>query len=116
MRSPTPETKKLRRNTDPSSSHEGAEIIAPKKARRIDQVETHLSTRFDQWIAGWDLCSQSVGGREGLRRLRELRTRMIGERNLFVIEQQFIAGESYYRMTMSPVEQLEIPYPTGDTE
>lgn len=41
---------------------------------RKDQVLTFLRDHRNQWVDGPDLATEKVGGSEGLRRLRELRT------------------------------------------
>lgn len=46
---------------------------------RRDQVRAYLHARLNQWVDGTDLANEEVGGSEGLKRLRELRTELEAE-------------------------------------
>ena len=69
-----PPAKALARRTDPVTSREGAELIHPKRGTRRWQVLEYLLSRQGRWVPSYEMCTVSVGGSEGLRRLRELRT------------------------------------------
>ena len=64
----------LARRTDPVTSREGAELIHPKRGTRRWQVLEYLLSRQGRWVPSHEMRTVSVGGSEGLRRLRELRT------------------------------------------
>jgi hypothetical protein len=69
-----PPAKALARRTDPVTSREGAELIDPKRDTRRWQVLVYLRARLGSWVPSHEMCTVEVGGSEGLRRLRELRT------------------------------------------
>lgn len=43
-------------------------------AKRKEQVLDHLRANINRWVDGPDLANEKVGGSEGHRRIRELRT------------------------------------------
>lgn len=73
----TPETSALDgpivRHDDPESAHLAAERIEPKRGTRAFKVLEHLRSVRGEWVDGFDLATEEIGGSEGLRRLRELR-------------------------------------------
>lgn len=66
-----------------------------KAAVRKDRVFAYLVANMDRWVDGYDLADPTVGGSEGLRRLRELR------KTGYPIEKQRKPGSAafQYRMT-----------------
>jgi len=64
----------LARRTDPETSREGAKLIDPKRGTRRWQVLVYLRARLGSWVPSHEMCTAEIGGSEGLRRLRELRT------------------------------------------
>lgn len=64
---------RLARANDPSSSHEGARRIEPKRGTRKAEVLSRLLADPGVWVPAEDLHTASCGGSEGLRRIRELR-------------------------------------------
>lgn len=62
------------RTNDPWTSHVAAQRIQPKRGTRKAMVLAYLLARPGEWVRGAELANQEVGGSEGLRRARELRT------------------------------------------
>lgn len=60
------------RNTDPETAHVAAAAIEPKRDTRKALVLELLREAGGNWVNGSVLCTEDVGGSEGLRRLREL--------------------------------------------
>ncbi len=83
-------TAPLVRDSDPATSHIGAEIIEPKRSTRKGQVLAAL--RAGGWVPGHELCTHACGGSEGLRRLRELRAEG------WKIETRFVNDVAEYRL------------------
>lgn len=63
----------LARREDPWTSKAGAERIEPKRNTRKAEVLETLRKHRGDWVPGSMLATVTVGGSEGLRRLRELR-------------------------------------------
>lgn len=70
----TPVTDPIVRTDDPWTSHVAAERIEPKRGTRKALVLAVLQAAAGEWVDGAALTRPEVGGSEGLRRLRELRT------------------------------------------
>jgi hypothetical protein len=64
----------LARSSDPKSSHEGARRIQPTRGTRKAEVLSALQHASPDWVTAESLHTSEVGGSEGLRRLRELRS------------------------------------------
>jgi len=68
-----PSARTLRRNNDPSNSHEAIERYEPKRGTARERVLTYLRAHIGEWVDAPALTTFEVGGFGGTRRLRELR-------------------------------------------
>lgn len=64
----------LAAHDDPPNSHIAAAIVAPVAGTRRERVLAVLTAAGGGWVTGAALCAPDVGGSEGLRRVRELRS------------------------------------------
>ena len=64
----------IARREDPVSAHLAAAVAEPRRGSRKALVLNYLRQREGMWVNGYDLATPDVGGSEGLRRVRELRS------------------------------------------
>lgn len=86
---------------------------------RKEQVYGYLKTRINAWVDGPELANESVGGSEGLKRLRELRADLKAEGGRYEIEMRSHPDASrdiyQYRLVERPIAP-QAPPPVEHTE
>lgn len=75
---------------------------------RRGQVLRYLLRAAGGWVDGTDLATEEVGGSEGLRRLRELRTPEHGE---WLIYKKKKRGTTYYMYRVAHLPDCPIDHP-----